>query len=96
MAFAGNMLEVENDKGEKILCLSQQAYDSLRVKQIRQLEKHAHLEIFNIPVIEAVGGGGIRCMMTEIFLPRPRNGIEAPVTPKRSASKSRPKDKVQG
>ena len=72
MAFAGNMLEVENDLGEKILCLSQQAYDSLRVKQIRKLEKHVSLEVFDIPVIETVGGGGIRCMQTEIFLPQRR------------------------
>lgn len=85
MAFAGNVLEVENDKGEKIVCISQRAYDSLRIKQVRTLEKHARLEVFNIPVIETVGGGGVRCMLTEIFLPQkpehdPLSEVEAALT----------------
>lgn len=69
IAFAGNMLEVENSKGEKILCMSTTAYESLTMKQIRQMKAHAHLEAFDVPVIETVGGGSIRCMLTEIFLP---------------------------
>jgi len=33
------------------------------------LEKHAELVPVPVPVIETVGGGGVRCMIAENFLP---------------------------
>jgi hypothetical protein len=37
--------------------------------QLRTLEKHAALLAADIPTIERVGGGGVRCMLAEIHLP---------------------------
>src|SRR3989337_874526 len=38
--FAGNMLQVENDKGEKLLVMSSQAYDSLTTEQAEELNRY--------------------------------------------------------
>lgn len=67
--FAGNMLEVSNDGGEKFTVMSQSAYDSLNVGQIQQIEKFTTIISPQIPTIEKLGGGSARCMMAEIFLP---------------------------
>jgi hypothetical protein len=68
--FAGNMLELSNDGGERFTVMSQAAFDSLNVGQIQQIEKHTTIISPSIPTIEKLGGGSVRCMMTEIFLPR--------------------------
>ena len=68
-AFAGNMLQVQSQSGDPILVLSKTAYDSLLPEQIQQLEKHTRLLSPDIPTIEQYGGGSVRCMMAEIFLP---------------------------
>lgn len=66
--YAGNMLQLKNDKGETILVLSQQAHDSLDHHQLRQLENHNDILLpIPIHVIETIGGGSIRCMLCEIF-----------------------------
>lgn len=67
--FAGNMLQVNNRSGQKVLVMSQSAYDSLRPGQRQQLARYAQLLPIAIPTIEAVGGGSARCMMAEVFLP---------------------------
>lgn len=67
-AFAGNMLEVKNSKGENILVMSRVAFNSLRKEQKATLEAYAKLLPVAVPVIEAVEGGSVRCMMAEIFL----------------------------
>lgn len=68
--FAGNMLEVLGANDEKYLVMSEQARMSLTVKQIEQLEKHATIISSDIETIEKYGGGSVRCMMAEIFLPK--------------------------
>lgn len=68
--FAGNMLEVGNDGGEKFTVMSQAALDSLNVGQIQQIEKYTTIISPAIPTIEKLGGGSARCMLAEIFLPR--------------------------
>lgn len=67
--FAGNMLEVSNDGGEKFTVMSQAALDSLNVGQIQQIEKYTTIISPAIPTIEKLGGGSARCMLAEIFLP---------------------------
>lgn len=67
--FAGNMLEVGNDGGEKFTVMSQTAYDSLNVGQIQLIEKYTTIISPQIPTIEKLGGGSARCMIAEIFLP---------------------------
>jgi hypothetical protein len=68
-AFAGNLLELETTHGEKIIVLSQTAYLALGKQQLKKLEMHARLLPISIPSIETVGGGSVRCMMAEVFLP---------------------------
>lgn len=69
-AFAGNMLQVKNKKGEKILVMSQTAFDSLTGEQKEELSSRNTLLLVPIPVIEKTEGGSVRCMMAEIFLER--------------------------
>ncbi len=69
--FAGNMLQLQNDKGEKLLVMSQAAYDSLNLSQIEALQNfNDHILTSPIPTIEKYGGGSVRCMMAEVFLPK--------------------------
>jgi hypothetical protein len=68
--FAGNMLELSNEGGEKFTVMSESAYDSLTVGQIQQIEKYTTIISPSIPTIEKLGGGSVRCMMAEVFLAR--------------------------
>ncbi|MEO1262021.1 MAG: arginine deiminase-related protein [Bacteroidota bacterium] len=70
MQFAGNMLQVSNENGETFLIMSEQAFKSLRPEQIQQIEKHTAILYAPIPTIETLGGGSVRCMMAEVFLPK--------------------------
>ncbi|MCR5242508.1 MAG: amidinotransferase [Prevotella sp.] len=65
--FAGNMLELHNDRGEQLLVMSQTARRSLTTTQIATLSKHTRILSPDIHAIEAAGGGSARCMMAEIF-----------------------------
>lgn len=65
--FAGNMLLLQNNSGEKILVMSKRAFESLHKKQIETLESHAEIASFDIDIIEQCGGGSVRCMIAEIF-----------------------------
>ncbi len=67
--FAGNMLGVENQKGEKLLVMSEQAYLSLEEAQIKAIEQYAKILYAPLYTIERNGGGSARCMLAEIFLP---------------------------
>ena len=66
--FAGNMLEVINDKKEHLLIMSQTAFECLQEEQKQMLETFAHLLPIAVPTIEQAEGGSVRCMMAEIFL----------------------------
>jgi len=68
-AFAGNMLELKNAKGEHILVMSASAYRSLTPQQISHLEKYCKLVYADLQTIESNGGGSARCMIAEVRLP---------------------------
>jgi hypothetical protein len=68
--FAGNMLQIENKKGQKFLVMSESAYHALNVDQINRLSAYNEIIRISIPAIEKHGGGSVRCMMAEIFLPK--------------------------
>jgi hypothetical protein len=67
--FAGNMLQVENDKGKKFLVMSSQAYKSLKPNQLAKIEHYSTIIHSSLDTIERNGGGSARCMMAEVFLP---------------------------
>ncbi len=66
--FAGNMLQVKNNSGEKFVVMSTQAFLSLNEEQIEKLEKYNPIIHSDITTIETNGGGSARCMMAEVFL----------------------------
>jgi len=68
-AFAGNMLELRNDNGERVLAMSQQAYDSLNEEQRATLAANARIVKAPIDNIESSAGGSVRCMLAEVHLP---------------------------
>ncbi len=68
--FCGNVLEVQDQSGEKILVVSQSAFDAFSQNQLNVLSADKTLLTLNIPTIEKIGGGSARCMLAEIFLPK--------------------------
>jgi hypothetical protein len=68
--FGCNLLELRSRAGHAVIALSAKALANLRPDQLRQLESFGELVAADIPTIEAVGGGSVRCMIAEIHLPR--------------------------
>mgnify|MGYP001549555852 CR=1 FL=1 len=66
--FAGNVIELKNTDGQSLMVLSKTAHRALQKEQLQLLEKHSELVVVDIPVIETIGGGSVRCMICEIFL----------------------------
>jgi hypothetical protein len=69
-SFCGNVLEVQNNKSERFLILSQTAYNAFSQEQRDTLSKDKQLLPITIPTIETIGGGSARCMLAEIYLPK--------------------------
>ena len=67
--FAGNVLFLDGGGGMPVVALSRRAWKSLTRAQRQLLEQHAQPVACAVETIEHVGGGGIRCMLGEIFLP---------------------------
>ena len=68
-SFAGNMLAVRNKKGEQLMVMSGSAFRSLLPGQVETIEKHARIVSSDVDTIESIGGGSVRCMIAENFLP---------------------------
>ena len=69
--FAGNMLEVKShNTAATYLCMSQSAYDVLSDTQRMRLAQHVQPLVIPVPTMETLGGGRVRCMMTEVFSDR--------------------------
>jgi hypothetical protein len=68
--FAGNVLFLDGGRDGPMVALSRRAWKSLTRPQRALLEQHARPVLCAVDTIEHVGGGGIRCMLAEIFLPR--------------------------
>ncbi|MBS1662397.1 MAG: amidinotransferase [Bacteroidetes bacterium] len=66
--FAGNMLQVQSGKGEKLLVMSSQAYHSLNPEQVVRLTGYNRILHAQLTTIETNGGGSARCMLAEIHL----------------------------
>ena len=66
--FAGNVLEVENGKGESHIIMSDSAHKALDHKQLDSISSVANIIAIPLRTIERYGGGSARCMIAEIFL----------------------------
>jgi hypothetical protein len=64
--FAGNMLQLENDRKEKILVMSDAAWFSLTMDQKEKLLQYNRVVHASLQNIETNGGGSARCMIAEI------------------------------
>ena len=67
--FGANLLEVRNIHEEPFIVCSETALSKFSREQIRKLENHATLIPCSVPNIEKHGGGSVRCMLAEVFLP---------------------------
>jgi hypothetical protein len=67
--FGCNLLELQGKAGP-VIAMSAKAVANLRPDQIKVLEAYGEILAADIPTIEAVGGGSVRCMIAEIHLPR--------------------------
>lgn len=68
--FAGNVLEVCTKQGERLLLMSTRAFEAFRDDQKAVLSQYVRLVHSPVPTIEQYGGGSVRCMVAEIFLPK--------------------------
>jgi hypothetical protein len=66
--FAGNAIELHNNRGEKLLVLSNRAAQALTEKQRETLTRYSRIVPLELPTIE-LGGGSARCMIATIHLP---------------------------
>jgi len=67
--FAGNMLQVRDNRNNKYMVMSEQAFQSLDIPQAKIIERNNRIIAAQLNTIESNGGGSARCMMAEIFLP---------------------------
>ncbi len=68
-AFAGNMLELRNKAGERVVAMSTQAWESLDSNQRKTLRLNGKVVHSPIENIESSAGGSVRCMLAEVHLP---------------------------
>ena len=68
-AFAGNMLELRSDNGDRIIAMSEAALNALSGEQVGAIERHSRIVSAEIDTIEKSAGGSVRCMFAEIHLP---------------------------
>lgn len=69
-SFAGNMLAIRNHKGEQLMVMSRSAHMSLDESQSAAIGRHARIVSSDVRTIETIGGGSVRCMIAENFLPQ--------------------------
>ena len=67
--FACNAIELKGGNGP-LIALSSAARRSFTSAQLKTLENFGELLDADIPTIEAVGGGSVRCMIADVHLPR--------------------------
>ncbi len=67
--FCGNILQLETVNGSPVIAMSQSAFEAFSPSQLAQLSSHGKLLPFDVSTIESIGGGSVRCMLGEVFLP---------------------------
>ena len=65
--FSGNAMVVRNINNESKFLISSSGLKALDLIQIRFIEKYYDIVDINIPTIEKIGGGSVRCMLLELF-----------------------------
>ena len=65
--FSGNAIVVKNINNEAKFLISSSGLKALDLIQKRFIEKYYDIVDINIPTIEKIGGGSVRCMLLELF-----------------------------
>ena len=65
--FSGNAIVVSNINNEAKFLISSSGLKALDLIQKRFIEKYYDIVDINIPTIEKIGGGSVRCMLLELF-----------------------------
>ena len=66
-SFAANALEISSKDGEVFYVMSKTAVDVLEENQLNKIGNHSKIITIQIPTIEKIGGGSVRCMMAGFF-----------------------------
>lgn len=69
-SFCGNILEIKNNQGQPCIAMSNTAWLGFTAQQRQLLESFGQCIVNDVKTIEHIGGGSMRCMMAENFLPR--------------------------
>ena len=75
------MLELCSRDGHPVFAMSRGASAALTETQRRRVTAYAEVVLAPIDTIERLGGGGARCMIAEIFLPRRETSSQNDSTP---------------
>lgn len=67
-AMCGNILQLQSTSGERLIVMSEAAKKHFSKQQLECLKQHGTIVATPIPTIENVGGGGVRCMLAEVFI----------------------------
>ncbi len=73
--FGGNLLALRAADGEPLIAMSEAAWTGLAAATAARLRRHGTIVTAPIPTIERLGGGSVRCMIAEVFLPRGADGF---------------------
>ena len=65
--FSGNAMVVKNNTNEAKFLISSSGLKALDLIQIKFIERYYDIVEINIPTIEKIGGGSVRCMLLELF-----------------------------
>ena len=65
--MGGNMIMVQNKKGDHCVIMSDRARKGLRSHNLSELEKSYKIISSDLHMIETIGGGSARCMVAELF-----------------------------
>jgi hypothetical protein len=68
-SFVGNLIQLRAGE-RRFIALSRQAREALTDSQLDALGRHGELVTVDLRTIESNGGGSVRCMLAEMFLPR--------------------------
>jgi hypothetical protein len=69
-SFAGNIIELRAASDTSLIVMSCSAHGMMSADQLGRLGLHGRVLPIPIETIERFGGGSVRCMIAEMFLPR--------------------------
>ncbi len=64
--FCGNILELQNARGESVFAMSKSAFEHFTPAQQERFASQGRVVRVAIPTIEYVAGGSVRCMLAEL------------------------------